>query len=275
MSGLPPHNDNNIDPSLLDEPNVPMSDSEDATNARRNELFEEPQDHANVPAPDNANILAPDNVPNPSSSENDVHDSNQDLDDVPSSPGELSEEEWENYIYRGPNGRGWAREKAPLRPRRKKPSSKKAAGGTAGQGDTGGPSSSHQSHGLSGQAPAASGDIAAQAVDPPAAASEHHHHPNPQTGGNNDVQQHLDPATQEELPADPPPSSGLPFRTRSHQQQEPDDGTDEDAEHDEFDDLFEEEETSTAADASTVAGTPANDFQTPGTEYSDADSNFK
>ncbi|KAF9635062.1 hypothetical protein BFW01_g5957 [Lasiodiplodia theobromae] len=191
-----------------------MSDSEDATNARRNELFEEPQDHANVPDPDNANILAPDNVPNPSSSENDVHDSNQDLDDVPSSPGELSEEEWENYIYRGPNGRGWAREKAPLRPRRKKPSSKKA-GGTAGQGDTGGPSSSHQSHGLSGQAPAASGDIAAQAVDPPAAASEHHHHPNPQTGGNNDVQQHLDPATQEELPADPPPSSGLPFRTRS------------------------------------------------------------
>ena len=71
-----------------------------------------------------------------------------------------------------------------------------------------------------------------------------------------------------------PPQSFPEVATAQGQQQEPDDGTDEDAEYDGFDDLF-EEETSTAADASTVAGTPANDFQTPGTEYSDAVSNFK
>ncbi|KAB2574643.1 hypothetical protein DBV05_g6702 [Lasiodiplodia theobromae] len=60
-------------------------------------------------------------------------------------------------------------------------------------------------------------------------------------------------------------------------QQEPvDDGSDQDAEHDEFDSLF-EEETSAAADASTVAGTPAadRDYQTPGTDFSDVNSNFK
>lgn len=83
-----------------------MSDPEDATDARLDELFKEPQDDTNVPTPDNANILAPgttniilapdnadlparDNVPEPSSSENDTHDSTL---DVPSSPSELSEE---------------------------------------------------------------------------------------------------------------------------------------------------------------------------------------
>lgn len=186
-----------------------MSDSEDATAARLNELFEESQDHANVPAPDNANIPAPGNVPGPSSSEN------------ASSPRVLSEEEYANWFYKGPSGRGWAREKTPWHPRREKPSAKNAAGGTAaGRGDTGNNGAS-PSHGPSGQAA-------------------------------------------------PAPANG----DAQDQQQEPDDGTDEDADH-EFDDLFEEEETSAAADASTGAGTPVNDFQTPGTEYSDADSNFK
>ncbi|KAB2574649.1 hypothetical protein DBV05_g6704 [Lasiodiplodia theobromae] len=307
-----------------------MSDSEDATDARRNELFEEPQNHANVPASINAsvpapispNIPAPVNTPNPSSSENDTNDSNL---DVPSSPSELSEDEFLNWYYKGPSGRGWAREKTPWRPRREKPSAKKAAGETTGgQGDTGS-NGAGPSHGSSSQAAPA--------------APEHHHQPNPQTGGDNAVQQ-PDRPTQEELPADPltrttgpgdydwgpapafafdepdmdaqtqaelfalfnngaferpavpedplegssasaaantasPPSFPEVVAAAQDQQQEPDNGNDEDAEHDEFDYLFEEEETSTAADASTVAGTPANDFQTPGTEYSDADSNFK
>ncbi|KAK0640444.1 hypothetical protein DIS24_g9348 [Lasiodiplodia hormozganensis] len=309
-----------------------MSDSEDATDARINELFEEPQDHANVPTPDNANIPAPDNaniilgpkkaniptpdnVPKPASSEN------------ASSPRVLSEADYANWIYNGPSGRGWAREKTPWRPRREKPSAKNAAGETTG-----------------GQGTRRHRRLVAM---PPPSLTRRRRHPSTTTSptrrpaATNAVQQQLDQATLEELPADPPtrttgpgdydwgpapafaldepdmdaqtqaelfalfnngaferpavpeeeplaggsasaaantvsPSSFPEVVTAAQgQQQEPDDGNDEDAERDEFDYLFEEEESSTAADRSTVAGTPANDSQTPGTEYSDANSNFK